>query len=68
MVKPRRKPGRPPLAPGGSTCINVRLANVTYDELYRLARVANSDVSVVIRRAIESGLVAERRTVTRDVS
>jgi hypothetical protein len=62
-----RRLGRPPIdASGDGTRVSVRLAGVTYDELYAIAAKDGLDVSAVIRDAIRRRILMDRRAAPRN--
>lgn len=63
MPEPVEKPKRAGVP--ASAVASVRLPSAMYDELYAFARASGREVSQVIRDAIESQLVLERRAADR---
>lgn len=64
---PRRRRGRPPtVCLEGTTHVSFRLSNGAYDELYAYAQAHGLNIAVVIRRAIDLQIVADRRELPRD--
>ncbi len=65
---PDDRTGRPRLNKhrrGAAQCVSVRLTDVTYDELYELHRHTGEDISTLIREAIETRLLRDRRQTPR---
>lgn len=65
MVKPRRN-GRPPIDPtGAGTRVTVRVSACTYDSLYAIASAQDLDIADIIREAIATRILDDRRHLPR---